>query len=133
MEIYYQSPQEVLSIEMIVETTKFHKMVEIPCNGVSGIVGFTGDQVTFNIPQHISTTSEQFDIEEFSDVPLVPNAHGSGFMNQLPESLIQNKDTLTHNVSMINLTTYHRCLSDYLEYPTGKGHGSDFDTTPIRL
>ena len=108
----------------------------LPPGGVSGIVGFTGDQVTFNIPQHISTGPEQFDIEEFSDVPLVPNAHGSGFMNQLPyQSLIQNKDTLTHNVSMINLTgpttdVYQTTLNTQ---PIAVGaHGSDFDTTPIQ-
>ena len=84
MEIYYQSPQEVLSIEIVVETTKFHKMVEIQSSvGVSGIVGFTETKVTFNIPLAHLNRPEQFDIEEFSDVPLIPNLHGSGFMNQL--------------------------------------------------
>ena len=108
----------------------------LPPGGISNIVGYTDDQVTFNIPQHTSTGPEQFTVEQFSDVSLVPNAHGSGFMNQLPyQSLIQNKDTLTHNVSMINLTgptteVYQTTLNTQ---PIAVGaHGSDFDTTPIQ-
>ena len=42
--------------------------------GVSGIVGFTGDQKLLSIFHNTSQHLEQFDIEEFSDVPLVPNA-----------------------------------------------------------
>ena len=108
----------------------------LPPGGVSGIVGFKGDQVTFNIPQITSTGPEQFVVQPFSDTPYIQNAHGSSFMNRLPyDSKVQNKNTLTHDVSMINLTgpTTEVYQTTINTQPVAAGaHGSDFNTTPIQ-
>jgi len=106
-----------------------------PPGGVSGIRPYLKDQTTFNLPQHTSTGPTEFQIQPFSDDPIVPDAHGSGFMNRLPyDSKVENKDTLTHNVNMINLTgpfddTYQTSIN--LARIAVGAHGSDFLTTPI--
>ena len=106
-----------------------------PPGGASGIRPYLKDQTTFNLPQHTSTGPTEFQIQPFSDDPIVPDAHGSGFMNRLPyDSKVENKDTLTHNVNMINLTgpfddTYQTSIN--LARIAVGAHGSDFLTTPI--
>ena len=106
-----------------------------PPGTASGIRPYLKDQTTFNLPQHTSTGPTEFQIQPFSDDPIVPDAHGSGFMNRLPyDSKVENKDTLTHNVNMINLTgpfddTYQTSIN--LARIAVGAHGSDFLTTPI--
>ena len=106
-----------------------------PPGTASGIRPYLKDQTTFNLPQHTSTGPTEFQIQPFSDDPIVPDAHGSSFMNRLPyDSKVENKDTLTHNVNMINLTgpfddTYQTSIN--LARIAVGAHGSDFLTTPI--
>ena len=106
-----------------------------PPGTLSGIRPYLKDQTTFNLPQHTSTGPTEFQIQPFSDDPIVPDAHGSGFMNRLPyNSTVENKDTLTHNVNMITLTgpttdTYQTTIN--LDRVAVGAHGSDFQTTPL--
>jgi len=109
----------------------------LPPGSISNIVGYTGDQVTFNIPQHISTGPEQFNIEEFSDVPLIPNAHGSSFTNTPAYTSQIQTDTSLHlmlgGLSTGPVTTQDQTISNTLQTTpiAANAHGSDFQTTPI--
>ena len=107
-----------------------------PPGGVSGIQGFQGTQTTLNIPQIVLTGPFEDSYQStLKTEPFIPNAHGSGFMTT-PLSNDSNlpTSTLTHNVSMINLSgpTTQDYQTNINVIPISvDAHGSDFFTTPL--